>query len=211
MGVIEQALRLTKVEDRLDEFMREIRMQMAGLPVHHKVNSVIERDEFGRPVKFASEERAIYDPARGLAEQKQIDELKTLLAGGVRALAATVELSTSAREKNARLQTQVDQLLQVVGVLGERCGVKVFAGSDGRIELTMLETSGADTIRLSGDVYELSESLKTRLSQFAGSIREGIAQQLRADLRQQLEQEMTMLRSRIKTAVRQYVEMKGGS
>ena len=78
--------------------------------------------------------------------------------------------------------------------------------TDGGLTLDVLETSGADAIRLSGDVYRLGESLKARLEQHAWKIRSEMAEKLRAEMVEHFRQEGTAMRVRLLDTMNKYFD-----
>ena len=202
MGLIEQELRIKKLEARL----AELETKMAGGSVTVK-NSTGRVDPLTGRLELSTETRELFGEELCVISKREKADLTDTINAALRASTGVVEMAVIARDQAYRAEGRSLQMMQLAQIACERVGFKVTVSNDGRIiTLDAIEPTGTDAIRLSEDVYTLGEGLKVRLDQHARKVRDAVEQQLRDAMRKRFDEEAAMLRDRILGAVQQYVQ-----
>jgi hypothetical protein len=200
MGWIEQ---IAKLEAENDALKRRLDRVEGNRTI---IKDVEIRSDLSGPKSAVINERELFgDQFKVLTKGEHAELMDTTIAS-LRASTAVTELAFNARDSANRAEGLAAQAMQAIRIFAPHVGYEAHLSGDGALQLDAIQSTPADVLRLSGELFQIGEGLEARIRQSAEKARISIEQNLKDQIRQFIEQERRQLSEQPLRAADQFAE-----
>jgi hypothetical protein len=203
MGVMELHQQIAKLEAENDALKRRLDRLEGNKKTIKDVK--IESDLTG-PKRLVIEERELVGDALKVLTKGEHAELMDTNRATLRVATSVVEMASIARDDARRAGGLAGQAMQAIRIFAPHVGYEAHLSADGALQLDAIESTPADVLRLSGELFQLGEGVQARIERSLEQTRISIQENLKDQIRQFAAQETAMLREHLLSAADQYAE-----